>query len=239
MKSHSFELLYGFTDTDAEEVTHKKVIFGKRLTLGELIRLDKDPQSDNPTQHVDLILRGQITAFGTLKMPVLLMNLLELNSIDRADLRRENSVFLQAGREGKTAEYLSATEVKLFFGFTVGEIVYDVVEFGNLTTGKDEVEADKLELKGLAREAFMIGRQIKKVRSLDGKLELEAPIEIPTNLDGEDYQILRTGATMCENFLRIEREELSRKRNVERSVLADEGTADERIGSVSDAEPKD
>ncbi len=237
MKSHSFELLYGFTD--AEGVTHKKGVFGKRLTLGDIVRLDNNPQGQNPTQYSDLLLRSQITAFGTLKMPVNLITLLELNSIDRADLRRENGVFLQAGREGKTAEYLSATEVKLFFGFTVGEIVYDVVEFGNLTTGKDEVEADKLELKGLAREAFLIGRQIKKVRSLDGKLELDAPIEVPTNLDGEDYQILRTGATMCENFQRINREAIQAKRKVESGISADEGTADERSGSAGDAEPKD
>jgi phage FluMu protein gp41 len=236
MKSHSLELLYGFTD--AEEVTHKKVIFGKRLTLGDVLILDADPQGQNPTQYNDLLLRSQITEFGTLKMPVTLMTLLSLNSIDREDLQRENAVFLQKSREGKTSEYLSASEVKLFFGFTVGEIVYDVVEFGNLTTGKDEVEADKLKLNGLAREAFLIGRQIKKVRSLDGKLELDAPIEVPTSLDGEDYQILRTGATMCQSFQRIEREGIQRKRNVESNISADEGTKDERVGNSGDAEPK-
>jgi len=210
--THSVELIDGFTDKDG--ATHKKVVFGKRLTVKDLMILDTNPQAQNPTQYGDLIRRNMITEFGTMKMPVPITTLLSLNSIDREDLQITADSFVELGRGERTAEFLEDNKVKLPFGFIVGETEYDVIQFGNLTTGNDEVEADKFG-QGLMRTCFLIGRQISKISTNDETAAIEGQVDLTTfeSLDAESLNLLRVGAELFRQSFRIERKGVSGKRN--------------------------
>lgn len=209
---HSIELSEGYTDKDGKR--HTSVTFGRRLTTKDLIDLDNDPQAQNPTQYNDLIRRKMMTKFGDLKLPVALNVLLALDSLDREDLAVAANTFLQTSRGERTSEIRENNEVKLFFGFEIDGTVYDVVEFGRLNTGRDAVEADALG-SGIARECFLVGRQIVKISTADGLATIEGAVDLEKfyALDSEDFNVLRMGAKMFEVAFRLNREAISRQRN--------------------------
>lgn len=225
---YKIELIGGYTDKD--KITHRDVTFGKRLTAEDLMNLDSDPQAQNPTQYGDLIRRRMITEFGTLKMPVALNALLALDSIDRDDLESAAEKFLQMSRGERTSELREKHTVKLFYGFEIDGTFYDVVQFGNRTVGKDEVEADGLGLQGVSRACFMIGRQISRISTEDGLASIDGQIDLNAfkSLDGEDLNLLRIGAEMWRISFRLAGKTVSGQRNGKNSVSADARNEDER-----------
>ena len=183
---HEIDLIEGYCDKQG--VAHKHVVFGKRISAKVLIALDEDPQAQIPTQYRDLVLSKSIVEFGTLPMPVSLLVLLELDTVDRDDLREASNVFgaLSLGdREIDIAP--DGSRAKLLWGFKIGEVRYDVVEFGNRLTGRDEVEADKANLKqGVSRACFLAGRTIKRISSSDGTAAIDGPVDL-THFNSEDF----------------------------------------------------
>ena len=231
---HTIELYEGYTDKNG---AHNVVEFGKRLTVKDLMSLDSDPQAQNPTQFQDLIRRKMMTKFGTMKLPVPLNVLLGLNAIDREDLQTGADEFTVLSRGDRTTEFRENNVVKLRFGFEIDGTFYDVVQFGNLTTGKDEVEADSMGLKGVGRDSFLIGRQITKISTDDGLASVEGTVDLETfaSLDAEDYNLLRMGAELWRLSFRLKRKELQRKRDGESRVSPNEGNPDERSGDSESA----
>ena len=226
---HQFELFEGYTDKNG---VHKVVEYGKRLTVKDLIALDNDPQARNMTQYQDLVRRKMMTKFGTITLPVPLNVLLGLNALDREDLQLGADEFAVLSRGERTTEFRENNVVKLRFGFEIDGTFYDVIQFGSLTTGRDEVEADSLGLTGVARDSFLIGRQISKISTDDGLASVEGTVDLETftSLDSEDYNLLRMGATLWRLSFRLKRKELQRERNGESGVSSDEGNPDERSG---------
>lgn len=204
---HKISLLEGYVDAKGP---HQDVEFGKRLSVGDLMALDTDPQAKNPTQYNDLVLRKMITKFGKLKMPVPLNVLLGLNSVDREDLQAGADRFLELSRAERTAEYTEDNIVSLRFGFDIDSTIYQAIQFGKLTTGRDEVEADSMGLQGIARECFMIGRQIEKIQTADGQATVEGTLDLAhfRSLDAEDFNLLRIGAQMWRLSFRFARKKL-------------------------------
>jgi hypothetical protein len=196
-----------------EKITHEieltdgtKVVFGKRITASDLIRIDENPMTQNATQYQDLVVAEAIAAFGALKMPVPLSALLDLDSIDREDITEGHNEFQRKSLGDRGAEILSDTKARLAFGFTVSEVDYPMVEFGRRLTGRDEVEADKRGLKpGIARLCFMIGRQISKISTADGANSIDGPIELEMfkSLDGADVWTLRGAAELWRQSFRV------------------------------------
>lgn len=207
-EKHKIELITGYVD---KKITHREVEFGKRLTVGDLMALDTDPQAKNPTQYSDLILRRMITKFGTLKMPVPLNVLLGLNSIDREDLQAGADKFLEITRGDRAGEFQEDNEVRLRFGFDVDGTRYHLAKFGSLTTGRDLVEADSMSLQGVARECFILGRQIVRLRTEDGQATVDGPVDLTffRLVDGEDFNLLRIGAEMWKATFRFGRKGVS------------------------------
>jgi hypothetical protein len=207
---HSIELIGGYTSKDSksqEEITHKKVTFGRRLTVGDLMLIADNPQAQIKTQHEDLIRARMITEFGSLKMPVTLPALLSLDRVDRQDIGEAGDYFLQLTRAERSAEFLEDNKVKLFFGFTIADVVYDTIQFGNRLTGNDDVEADRLGLSDIRRMCFELGRQISRLESSEHALTLEGQIKLEQfeSLDSEDLGLLRIGGEMFTQSFRLGR----------------------------------
>lgn len=200
---HKFELTFGYEDKDRK--LHRDVTVGKRVTVGDVMVLDLDPRSERPTQRADMYRALSITRFGDLKMPVQLSVLLSLNSVDREDIENGVNRFFELSQGDRTFDYRSATEVRVLFGFDVNGEKYDVVEFGKLTTGRDEVDAEAKSLSGFGREAFLLGRMISKISTSDGTASIEGPLDLDMfkELDTADFQLLRQAAKMAEAFFRI------------------------------------
>ncbi len=236
MKTETIELIGGYTDKDGK--THKTVTFGKRLTAKDLMNVDTNPQARIETQYQDLIRRQMITKFGTLKMPVGLNALSSLNSIDRDDLESAADRFLANSREGREGEFREINLIKLMFGFEIGETFYDVVEFGNQLIGLDEIEADVKGLRGVARDCFMVGRQISKLSTDDGtaaSITGKVDLDKFDSLDAEDLSLLKVGGELYRQSFRLKRESVSGKPDSESGDNSDKGVTNDDKRSVESA----
>lgn len=201
---HTIELLIGYTDK--QKVTHRRVTFGCLLTGKQLFFIDDDPLSNIPTQAEDLILRAAIVEFGSLRMPVILPALLNLDSLDRDDLNEGYAEFTRINQDDAKPEFLSNNLMRLAIGYESNGLVYDMVEFGNRITGMDEVEADRLKLKGVRRACFLAGKQVTKLTQSDGQSELPGPIglNIFESLYAVDLQALQVGGEIFrQSFRRV------------------------------------
>lgn len=203
MTTYTINLVIGYKDATGQ--VHRRVTFGKRLTGRDLLLIDSDPQSQLPTQYNDLIIRAAITEFGTLPCPVPLRVLLELDSIDRDDLLRAFNFFQAQGQAQFQAELISDNTVRLAYGIRRGEHVYRTLEFGKRVTGLDEIEADKMTLRGLARAGFLAGRQIVRLIE-DGGASDTGPVTLDdiNTMDASDVSLLLLGAERWrQSFRRI------------------------------------
>lgn len=220
--THSIELLGGYTDKEGN--TYTKVTFGRRLTAGDLMLIEDDPQSQIQTQHEELVRRRMITEFGTMKVPLLSM-LLSLDRVDRQDLDRAQDEFARKTRIDRNAEFLPGGKVKLYFGFKIADEIYDIAEFGNRLSGNDDVEADRLNLRGVRRTCFELGRQISRLESSEHSLVLEGRLDIKhfETLDVEDLGMLRLGGELATQSFRFRRETISAERTSGDGVSTGEG----------------
>lgn len=240
--THTIELLGGYTDK--EGAIHRSVTFGRRLTVGELIKLDQDPQAQHLTQRALLIVRAGIIAFGTLSLldkqgrrrPVPVPFLLSLDSIDQEDLYEANSTFLRESRGERIASIVDSQLTALAFGFERDGVSYDLAHFGKRLTGYDLVEADRLKLGGVARTCWEIGRQIEKIASSETGAELAGPLGLEwfETLDAEDLTPLIGGAEMWRQSFRRRGTGVSGQRTSGSGVRTDEsngptGTGDSEL----------
>src|SRR5260370_29433819 len=164
--THEINLIGGYEDK--KKVAHRRVVFGYRITGADLFRMDADPQSQVPTQYQDLETREAILEFGSIPMTdnkgsrqrVPLSILLDLDSIDRDELRAGYNEFLIKGLGDRRPVMMPPYKVRLVFGITIGEQQYDLVELGRRLTGRDDVQADKLELTGIPWMCYCACHQI-------------------------------------------------------------------------------
>lgn len=196
---HKIELTFGYTDKEGR--VHREVVFGKRLRLNDLMRLDMNPLAQLPTQYERLVIRTLITEFGKLSVPVDLTVMLALDTLDDDKLAAAADEFLVMSREGRSGEFRQ-DEALLAFGIELDGDTFDTVRFGNRLTVNDYAEADRMNLKGVARAAYLVGRQISEItgsehgRKRDGQLTVD---QLST-MDSEDFKILRLAA----EFFRLE-----------------------------------
>lgn len=231
---HTIELPFGYEDKKG--VIHREVTFSRRLTAGDLMLLDNDPQAANPTQYGDLIRRRMITKFGGLRIPVDLSVLLSLNSIDRDELQSSADEFIRKGRGEAASEFLPESKVKMFFGFEIEGTRYPVAEIGRMNTGRDEVEADNVGTRGITRECFLLGRMITQIATPGGEASVEGPIKLDlfNDLDAEDLNLLRIGARLAEATFRFRGRTVLGERDGEGGIGNDARNGHERGG---DSEP--
>ncbi|OLE54591.1 MAG: hypothetical protein AUG51_07345 [Acidobacteria bacterium 13_1_20CM_3_53_8] len=204
--THTIELIEGYKDDKGTE--HKRVTFGHRIMVREIITLDTDPQGNDPTQYQDLLHRASIIEFGALSMPVPLSVLLSLFDIDREDIASGYKKFQELSSAGHTSEFLSDNKVKLGWGFERNGLTYPVVKFGNRLTGMDEVAANGAKLKGIARSCFLLGRQISAIMTGDSNAKLDGPLELEwfdNLLDAADILTLLAASELWRQSFRRKR----------------------------------
>lgn len=238
MIEHKIKLIGGYLEKDrktTKETLHQEVVFGKRLTVKDLRLIDSNPQAKIPTMYQDLVRRQMITKFGTLRTPVPLTVLLSLDSIDRDDLSLASDKFLELGRSERDFEFLSNTKVKLPFGFIIGEIEYDVVEFGNRINGNDAVQADAYQ--GLSRLCFLIGRQISKISTSDNTASIEGQVSLDDfdSLDAESVPMLEVSAEIFRQTFRSGGGKIQGNGHSDESVSDDARNESERNGNTENA----
>ncbi|MBX6772795.1 MAG: hypothetical protein IRY83_13775 [Chloroflexi bacterium] len=198
-------LPFGYRNDDG---LHREVVIGRRLTGGDLMRIGDDPDSLRRTQFNLLLLQAVITQFGSLRMPVPLSVLLALNQIDRETLNEAYNRFVRATAEGRSSEQLDTDTIRLAWGFERDGVRYDIVRFGRLLTGYDELEVD--ELIGWRRACALLGRQIVEVRAQSGaRFEGPVPVELFETLDAADVYALEAAASSWLDSFRPTRAALS------------------------------
>jgi hypothetical protein len=207
--THEVILAGGYVD--GKNVRHNRVVFGHRITARDLFAIDRDPQGQLPTQYQDLLISAHIIEFGSLPMPVSLLALLSLDSIDHDDLVAACNEYQDKSAEQRS-EFLPEFKVKLAFGFIVNDILYDMVQFGRRLTGVDHVAADREKLEpGFKRACFLAGRQISEIATACGTLTLPGPIPLEyfESLDAADVATLQGGAEMWRQSFRVNRGNVS------------------------------
>jgi hypothetical protein len=217
-EQQTVELIGGYTD--AQGTTHRRVTFGRALTCADLFTLDGDPQSESQTQYQLLQMMRKLVEFGTLRLPgekqtpgearresLTLKALLALDTIDLDDLSDAEAEFDAACAGGRTPEALEGNRLRLANGFRVGDAVLDVVEFGRRLTGLDEAQADGQKLRGVARNCYLIGRQISQLSSSEAVAEVKGPValEMFRQLPVGDFYALRMGAEIFRQTFRAGR----------------------------------
>jgi hypothetical protein len=232
--THEINLIGGYT---VNGVTHRRVVFGKRLTAKKLLDLRLDAMSDVATQFQDLQVRDSIVEFGTLKMPVELTQLLALNTVDRDDLREGldefNKKYLagrkaQIGADGKTATLIS--------GVKIGDARYTTIEFGKDLTGYDEVAADKAGMTDmLARKTFLACRMVTKISNAEGSV-IEGPLDYSVvnsdDVDEDDlFAFVGASELWRQSFRRRGRAVQERQDGANRAAAGDENKLDGREDS--------
>jgi hypothetical protein len=190
----TIELKTGYTDREGK--THKSVTFGRPVTGSVLFEIEESPQSIVYLQRELLAIARSITAFGTLPMYVPLTTLLELDEFDIADLMDGYDKFNEQLTEGRTPEFISDDGVKLSIGFEKDGLLYPHVTFGNVVKGRDVVQAEIRGFKGIKGVCYLIGRQIKSLKTEDGAKEIQGPIDIELfdNLLDADIVALRAAS---------------------------------------------
>jgi hypothetical protein len=216
------ELPIGYTDKQG--FLHRSVTIGQRVNGRMLFDIDSDPAASLQTQYNLLLLRATITEFGSLMkrksagrevfLPVPLLVLISLNTVDLDILDEAQALFSARGMESRESKHVSESTLKLYFGYgdKASGAIYDMVEFGNQTTGRDLIEADRRKLSPMRRLCFLDGLLVSKISTSDGALELPGPLglEIFEHLDMADIFAIRSAAEVWRSSFRERGKELRR-----------------------------
>ncbi len=236
---HSITLTSGYTDKKGK--VHKEVEFGYRLTMKDMFVIDADPKAKNPTQYQDMIRAKTITKFGELKLPLALNVLLDLDGIDRQDVAEAADTFVAIGNEGKVFEHLENNTVKVGRGFIVGGAAYNIIQFGNVPTGRDEVQADTLGLSAAGRQAFLVGKHILRISTEDGTGSIEGPVDLITieTMDAYDWNMVIAGCEFFRLYHRAERATVPGQREGGGDISTDAIHGNEGTGNSGASEAAD
>lgn len=182
IKPAKIELFNGYTDKKGK--IHKQIEISKLIKAGEFFFLEATWGNQSPTTLTAYLLSHAITKFGKLEIPVSTNILLELYKTDLEDLV---AIFNSFTEQNGTPILIDEKTVKLVFGLEKDGTIYDLAEFGKLTTGKDVVEAEMKELSGNREAVFLAGKEIVRLKQSNGDLVLEGELNLETI--GELYLI--------------------------------------------------
>lgn len=227
MSDEKVRLIFGYKGS--EETPQRDVEIGRRITGADLMRIGDDPESSVSAQFNLMLLSAAVTKFGTLPVPVPLTVLLSLNSVDREDLHRAHAKFIREARGGKRAERLADARLRLADGFRIGGETFDVVEFGRLLTGYDEIEAEGLS--HWRQACFLLGKQITSLSQSAGAATHPGSLAVEAfeSLHDEDlYELMNFSADWRDSFRRNKRAELQPDGGGGGDVPADPLSRDDR-----------
>lgn len=187
------ELAGGFTDRSG--ATHRRLVFGKRLTGADLIRADDRYGRVSQVGFECEACAASLVEFGTLAPGEMPHALLSLSVIERAEAEEAYDRFLAQTAPERAAESISDDTLRLAFGVRREGVTYTDVTFGNLLTGWDEVHADEQNLTGVERNLYLIGKQIVKLAA-EGVEGIETGLTLADfrGMDAGDITALKDAA---------------------------------------------
>ena len=192
--THAVLLPFGFKPkADGEPI--RQVVFGKRPTAAEHIRLLDDSQSDLDTQRGLLFARAAIISFGDNKRAPYLDELLRLKRADRVALMEGYADFLGKSADGRTTESLEDGTLRLAFGLVEDGQTCDLVELCNGSSeldGYQEVELERKHPGDFERSCVLLGHDIARVFHSDGAAAITGPLPLARikQLDAVDLSAL-------------------------------------------------
>lgn len=169
-KPLTIELTEGHKDKEGKQ--HTTVEIGIPIKTNMFFLFEMFWGDSGQTMMNAYLLNAVITKFGELKIPVSIDALLDLDFIDFEDLV---SGLTKYSEQNGVPEFIDLNTVKLIHGIEKDGILYDLVEFGKLTNGRDSVEAETLNLSKTRKKAFLAGKEIISLKQsrADNFLELE------------------------------------------------------------------
>lgn len=189
LPKREFTLPFGYPDFEDKTKLHKRVVIGKRPVAKDFFfdAGDSNVQFDSMTQV------ASITAFGDMKMPVPLTVILSLNQIDRETLKSELLGFMTDTLGDRKNSHLENGKVQLAFGINCNGVVYDVVTFGQLLTGYDEIEIEKNNTSLWQKHLMTMAKEVVLLSQSNGNAERSgcATIEEFETIDFIDLALLK------------------------------------------------
>jgi hypothetical protein len=167
---HTVYLVTGYTE---KGVTHTEVTFGRRLRGRPLFDISAQAEG---VEYDSRLYQAAVTRFGSLPSPIPLKAFLSLAAIDRELLEEGYNKFMQDSMSGRMSEAIDESTIKLAIGFQQGDLLYNVVTFGNQLTGYDELKAERHRFSAMEKTCFLLGMEITKFSTEDGAHSLETPI---------------------------------------------------------------
>lgn len=164
--SRKFNLKFGYQDKETPEVFHREVVISRRPTGADFLKAVED----NPeiVQYRLNLAASAISKFGSLTMPVPATALLSLNEIDRDKLSEEFETFLIQTHTGLESKVLDGNCAQLSFGITREGVKYDVVRFGYLLSGYDEINIRRESESEWHFNVLKMAREVIEIATLDG-----------------------------------------------------------------------
>lgn len=205
---HTVTLPSGVKSRDPKDkgAIFREVVFGRRPTLADQLKIEANSQSALEVQEVLLYARVAITKFGGIRMPVPLTVLLQLDDIDREVLLEGYVEYLTDSLGERVAEPWGDNGFKLAVGLEVDGETYDVVEFTprpSPLTGHDEVKIERLHGSGLRKELALVSRETVALSQSEGDVKLDGAVAVEALecLDAYDWgQLLRFSAHRRADF---------------------------------------
>ncbi len=191
MKTHTIELPTGYTDS--KDTLHKELVFGRRVTGGDLMRISESDMSTNTIGFQCAIFAAALKSFGTLNPAGFLGALLSLDGFERSEVIEAYDGFERESVEGRAEEQISDNTIRLRFGIVRDGVAYTDVTFGRRLIGWDSVNAERRYRSEARRNAYLVGKQVTKIASADGAQVVEGPLEVSDfeTMDAMDLVSLR------------------------------------------------
>jgi hypothetical protein len=177
----------------------RRVVFGKRPTAGDQIKIEDDVQSTFDVQKSLLYARASVVEFGDKKRQPYMTELLNLKRADRDIIIEGYVEFLGRSIGDRLQEKIDDDTLKLAFGLVEGDETYDLVTLcdnSSHLSGYDELEIERSAKGDFEQACVLLGRDVVRLSQSDGGSTIEGPLDLDKlkRLDFFDLNFMCTAA---------------------------------------------
>jgi hypothetical protein len=190
-------LPFGLPGKDGGEPI-RRVVFAKRPTAGDQIKIEDDVQAAFDIQKSLMYARTSIVEFGDKQRQPHLTELLSLKRPDRETIIEGYIEFLTASIGDRTQEKIDDDTLKLAFGLIEEGETYDLVTLCDKSselTGYEELELERSAKGDFEQLCMLLGRDVAQLSSESGRV-IEGPLGIEQirKFDFFDLSFMRVAA---------------------------------------------
>ncbi len=177
----------------------RRVVFGKRPTAGDQIKIEDDPQSAFDIQKSLMYARASMVQVGDKQRQPYLTELLNLKRADRETIIEGYIEFLNMSIGHRTQEKVDDDTLKLAFGLIEDGETFDLVTLcdnSSELSGYEELEIERSAKGDFEQTCALMGRDVARLSQSDGGGSIEGPLSIEQvgRFDFFDLNFMRTAA---------------------------------------------